>query len=323
MGSSPLARGLRPRGSSARGYGGIIPARAGFTPTSPLFLPPRPDHPRSRGVYASEDDPFATRVGSSPLARGLRPRGSSARGYGGIIPARAGFTVHSPARAPHGEDHPRSRGVYAHVDPYPRLPHGSSPLARGLREDREGVLIEPGIIPARAGFTQGPLPLPPIYADHPRSRGVYGAKYTGYMLSGGSSPLARGLLFHYFLSANYPRIIPARAGFTATHSITIPMVSDHPRSRGVYRSFSGSFRMGGGSSPLARGLQLCGEHAAVEDGIIPARAGFTRRSSGVSMRTPDHPRSRGVYSSSDRGAPIRMDHPRSRGVYPGRVVPAQ
>ena len=52
-----------------------------------------------------------------------------------------------------------------------------------------------------------------------------------------------------------------------------------------------------GSSPLARGLRQ-GPHATVpRSWIIPARAGFTRRSSRTGARWPDHPRSRGVYSS--------------------------
>ena len=49
--------------------------------------------------------------------------------------------------------------------------------------------------------------------------------------------------------------------------------------------------------------------------IIPARAGFTpHRPSGPSRR-PDHPRSRGVYSTVSLASANTADHPRSRGVY--------
>ena len=51
----------------------------------------------------------------------------------------------------------------------------------------------------------------------------------------------------------------------------------------------------GGSSPLARGLRVAVDDQGPRAGIIPARAGFTRRSSNTSSTTPDHPRSRGVY----------------------------
>ena len=35
----------------------------------------------------------------------------------------------------------------------------------------------------------------------------------------------------------------------------------------------------------------------IEEGIIPARAGFTPRIEGDSRQGKDHPRSRGVYTS--------------------------
>ena len=51
-----------------------------------------PDHPRSRGVYAS--------------------RGSITQHSPWIIPARAGFTTRAPDAGAGDGDHPRSRGVY-------------------------------------------------------------------------------------------------------------------------------------------------------------------------------------------------------------------
>mgnify|MGYP001641374638 CR=1 FL=1 len=131
-GSSPLARGLpRPcKISSARP--GIIPARAGFTITRWFPRGCRPDHPRSRGVYALLEDVQTRRGGSSPLARGLLRRILLIVRGRGIIPARAGFTSSSrpaPRRAP---DHPRSRGVYSRRWCGAADRWGSSPLARGL-----------------------------------------------------------------------------------------------------------------------------------------------------------------------------------------------
>ena len=91
----------------------------------------------------------------------------------GIIPARAGFTP-PPASAPRPwSDHPRSRGVYALTFALLAMASGSSPLARGLRRNRDlahGVLR---IIPARAGFTHTIERKETTNADHPRSRGVY------------------------------------------------------------------------------------------------------------------------------------------------------
>ena len=59
----------------------------------------REDHPRSRGVY--------------PLTAGY------SESYGGIIPARAGFTYPLFGAGRARPDHPRSRGVYLEQSPKP------------------------------------------------------------------------------------------------------------------------------------------------------------------------------------------------------------
>ena len=91
--------------------------------------------------------------------------------------------------------------------------------------------------------------------DHPRSRGVYAAKFALYV--GGT------------------RIIPARAGFTVQGQGRGRQARDHPRSRGVYALAAMCVLLLGGSSPLARGLQKALGRVVVKMRIIPARAGFT------------------------------------------------
>ena len=91
-GSSPLARGLPRPGGARRPAGGIIPARAGFTPGLTQVLNAAGDHPRSRGVYARGHRPPLSRAGSSPLARGLLACHAIEMDVPEIIPARAGFT---------------------------------------------------------------------------------------------------------------------------------------------------------------------------------------------------------------------------------------
>ena len=140
----------------------------------------------------------------------------------------------------------------------------------------------------------------------------------------------------------FPRIIPARAGFTPVGDSIMAAVPDHPRSRGVY--------------PMASFTR------ELRDRIIPARAGFTWRRRTGSPRSEDHPRSRGVYATNHTanfnlpgssplarglradaqdpgdvpgiiparagftragcaGARRCEDHPRSRGVYAGEFYP--
>ena len=55
-----------------------------------------------------------------------------------------------------------------------------------------------------------------------------------------------------------------------------------------------------GSSPLARGLRRAVGARVQRGRIIPARAGFTRTIARTWCRSPDHPRSRGVYAEKHR-----------------------
>ena len=91
-GSSPLARGLPRWRRAGRRCRRIIPARAGFTAGLRSGTAPRPDHPRSRGVYRCAVQRTNRPSGSSPLARGLRTAAPVPLPHGRIIPARAGFT---------------------------------------------------------------------------------------------------------------------------------------------------------------------------------------------------------------------------------------
>ena len=213
-GSSPLARGLLPVGARERDDIRIIPARAGFTTTASSSPSGRPDHPRSRGVYAGNLQATIVGGGSSPLARGLLRRRDSDTGNLRIIPARAGFTERD------------LRGARRDV--------GSSPLARGLPRGGIPDSRRARIIPARAGFTWTGGRDSPSRKDHPRSRGVYVWRTRAPKSSEGSSPLARGLPTSRSSAVYSPRIIPARAGFTMISAPRLSRPMDHPRSRGVY-----------------------------------------------------------------------------------------
>ena len=174
------------------------------------------------------------------------------------------------------------------------------------------------IIPARAGFTSRRATSCPPRTDHPRSRGVYRERPPSRAHPRGSSPLARGLHPYRTCAARHRRIIPARAGFTSRPRGALALLRDHPRSRGVYtfnRSLTGEdhprsrgvyeieedgYRALTGSSPLARGLLRPEPRRHPVRRIIPARAGFTVGWGSRPVPSLDHPRSRGVYSSSVR-----------------------
>ena len=138
----------------------------------------------------------------------------------------------------------------------------------------------------------------------------------------GSSPLARGLPLNVKTTNGDFGIIPARAGFTEIRSGALWEKTDHPRSRGVYGRWMWGMRRSSGSSPLARGLHDALLAPAEFDGIIPARAGFTRGDGRIPARPPDHPRSRGVYGEArDEGPEDGGSSPLARGLRPPRHQP--
>ena len=240
-------------------------------------------------------------MGSSPLARGLRLLRIGDEEDDRIIPARAGFTLGGRAVSRSRGDHPRSRGVYSLGACRMILSRGSSPLARGLQSSKRILRHILRIIPARAGFTRSLSTPPCLDRDHPRSRGVYIRPAYGAQDSAGSSPLARGLRLEPLVTEHEFGIIPARAGFTLPGLCPSYLLWDHPRSRGVYLKEPAQVGETVGSSPLARGLPSKYANAALVLGIIPARAGFTRRPARRGRYPRDHPRSRGVYRRRIRG----------------------
>ena len=154
-------------------------------------------------------------------------------------------------------------------------------------------------------------------SDHPRSRGVYLCQAHTRNWNAGSSPLARGLLGAVQGGAGRGRIIPARAGFTASTSPSPRRSSDHPRSRGVYGGFLLMSVASLGSSPLARGLRGQSWASATRRRIIPARAGFTAWSASPWVAPKDHPRSRGVYCDPrPRRRDVKGSSPLARGLHP-------
>ncbi len=323
-GSSPLARGAHPGRRHPRGRRGIIPARAGSTVIRPSPPPMRGDHPRSRGEHWTIRPSAVVAFGSSPLARGAHDVACGDLGGGRIIPARAGSTRGRAMGCTRTADHPRSRGEHVTYVQAVDVDTGSSPLARGAQGVDHGALNLERIIPARAGSTCRALGRKAARRDHPRSRGEHVHRGAGEPgpegiiparagstpvdvdpAAGGcgSSPLARGALGGAGAVAAVVGIIPARAGSTKPTPSTPRCRSDHPRSRGEHTTVTTCERWDTGSSPLARGARDLGDQVGNGDGIIPARAGSTRRRTSPSCGRRDHPRSRGEHQNTFSAVP--------------------
>ena len=152
-GSSPLARGTRTGVRWAACSNRFIPARAGNTRRARRARRTRPVHPRSRGEHSFGVPQKPRPSGSSPLARGTPSSPGSLQDVLRFIPARAGNT-RSPGKSRRPITvHPRSRGEHLLDTSAACSFNGSSPLARGTRQQAPPPGRLPRFIPARAGNT--------------------------------------------------------------------------------------------------------------------------------------------------------------------------
>ena len=274
-GSSPLARGtplpLRRRRFRPR----LIPARAGNTapPSRARSLPSA--HPRSRGEHQVPSADYSLGDGSSPLARGTLANETENIRDRRLIPARAGNTPVGTAQPNLDKAHPRSRGEHDCTAYRVGFVTGSSPLARGTPWQSSSSRSASRLIPARAGNTHSRSRASRGHAAHPRSRGEHGVPGRSTRAEGGSSPLARGTQRKAIYAFVTARLIPARAGNTASPRPSPEGSTAHPRSRGEHGVDSWYAVGDTGSSPLARGTQLHRCEKPGRDRLIPARAGNT------------------------------------------------
>ena len=172
-GSSPHARGARQAEHRLRGGRRIIPACAGSTGNVRRLLVDNEDHPRMRGEHVAGHRRDPSVAGSSPHARGARPRGDPLRAAQGIIPACAGSTVLLLGLNLRSGDHPRMRGEHNSLMLFSMASMGSSPHARGARRTRAACSCSRRIIPACAGSTFWPTNQRAAPEDHPRMRGEH------------------------------------------------------------------------------------------------------------------------------------------------------
>ena len=310
----------------------IIPARAGQTHCTTTSGRPSADHPRACGANRRDGGAAGDRAGSSPRVRGKPRRRNPNHRHHRIIPARAGQTTlrfHSTFRS---SDHPRACGANNAAMNIPVLLSGSSPRVRGKRPSPQGRARHGRIIPARAGQTSARSARTNESSDHPRACGANRRTVRLFGVSVGSSPRVRGKRHALVGQIEHLRIIPARAGQTATPKAVVIIPPDHPRACGANSIVLLTALGGGGSSPRVRGKRWRRSGFPRRVRIIPARAGQTSKMPLMVNRYSDHPRACGANSRAFiRFCAVSGSSPRVRGK-PGqsdrrhpqhRIIPAR
>ncbi len=200
-----------------------------------------------------------------------------------------------------------------------RSPDGAHPRTRGEHFVGDGI---GGVAPGSSPHARGA----PRTARHPAA-------------VQGSSPHARGAHFLVRCVGEERGLIPARAGSTPSAIKKALTTRAHPRTRGEHDAPVTLATVTPGSSPHARGAPRHVDGCLEGLGLIPARAGSTRRPRCAGSRGRAHPRTRGEHLTDRgehgvdigliparagstrrrcrRGEPDRA-HPRTRGEHPGR-----
>ena len=131
------------------------------------------------------------------------------------------------------------------------------------------------LIPAHAGKT--PMPTMRTLYDraHPRACGENPKDAQWIEAQEGSSPRMRGKLVEGRSERGFPRLIPAHAGKTPSHTNRHPYARAHPRACGENFQTLLKMSLTEGSSPRMRGKRVHQLISRLTTGLIPAHAGKT------------------------------------------------
>ena len=170
----------------------FIPAGAGNTTGGPFSVPALAVHPRGRGEHSDSLNCWTSKDGSSPRARGTQRAYPRRRTGSRFIPAGAGNTAPTPSGECAKSVHPRGRGEHLAWRSVISSQTGSSPRARGTRNDHDDEHGSRRFIPAGAGNTSRTTEPSSANTVHPRGRGEHAGTLDSQASHAGSSPRARG-----------------------------------------------------------------------------------------------------------------------------------
>ena len=175
---------------------------------------------------------------------------------------------------------------------------GSSPLTRGKQPTQ--ALRPVGEFDHYVKRTPG---CPFGQSRCPRCRAILLSEWTAFLtptcdiVSLELIPAHAGKTRRHLNRPRPARLIPARAGKTGSDGGCRRCLWAHPRSRGENANAVGEAEAEFGSSPLTRGKRKALARGLGADGLIPARAGKTRRAPAGVGAAWAHPRSRGENST--------------------------
>ena len=203
--------------------------------------------------------------------------------------------------------HPRACGEQIDHSVYYPSHYGSSPRVRGTGRQTDQLGGEYRVIPARAGNSSSVSSRTSPSTGHPRACGEQHACPMCKPSWSGSSPRVRGTGQPMPSGHRRSRVIPARAGNSASGTPTTTSPSGHPRACGEQFVAAPTVTPLPGSSPRVRGTVGSGPQGPPRRRVIPARAGNREGPPSKRWRKAGHPRACGEQGF----------HPHSASSYSG------
>ena len=321
MGSPPRRRGKE---VADEGIGGIIritSAWAGKSPACRVHPCTGRDHPRVGGEKVSPLSAVALSRGSPPHGRGKDGKFIRINESTGITPAWAGKSFLTWSCFQPVGDHPRVGGEKATECRSISTKSGSPPRGRGKVNKNNQNAAPEGITPAWAGKSNCRFTFLAFWEDHPRVGGEKEGQTRFLSMPSGSPPRGRGKVRCGPAADEMPRITPAWAGKRQRPATCSISQGDHPRVGGEKLSNSTRNRSIIGSPPHRRGKAFSVLRRQFRFRITPAWAGKSRKSSGATSSSRDHPRVGGEKKLRiELSQPHAGSPPRGRGkVEPERL----
>jgi len=254
----------------------VVPARAGVFPRRSGSTRHHRGRPRPRGGVPAGPHRAATRLRSSPPARGCSRATSMTSADTAVVPARAGVFRCGGGFGSGSRGRPRPRGGVPTSWSAPVTESSSSPPARGCSAPPPPCSRRRGVVPARAGVFLPSTPITPMRGCRPRPRGGVPLYAGGLGSNSRSSPPARGC------SGSSPGggcggwVVPTRAGVFRGPRYPAGRGRRRPRPRGGVPFSSFGLGINERSSPPARGCSVRQRWASGPRGVVPARAGVFR-----------------------------------------------
>ena len=308
-GSPPHGRGTLGWGRHLGPDGGLTPARAGNTASSPTCRPSRSAHPRTGGEHKWMVRMRRPVPGSPPHGRGTLGGAVAGGRDAGLTPARAGNTDGPAALSPCWAAHPRTGGEHQPVGRRGSGGMGSPPHGRGTRVAHGAHPQLQGLTPARAGNTTRPRRPPWHRWAHPRTGGEHRQQRSDGTAAEGSPPHGRGTRAHARPGRPAARLTPARAGNTQGRASWAGRARAHPRTGGEHKVGALDVGPTEGSPPHGRGTRHGLLSELPQTGLTPARAGNTSQASTTWCGDRAHPRTGGEHSSTGAARALTLGSP--------------